>query len=129
MPEELFNELKNKYESGLKDDFNVVLKNRRTMGFALGGFFGAILLMMFGGFFGILSGNGIVFTIGPIIAIGSFIVMIVQMFKGNKGEGAYHTKYYETVVKDLISTMYSDVNLSLTDLYDFRNVGNNRNKR
>ena len=122
MPEELFNELKNKYESSLKDDFDIVLKTRRTTGFALGGFFGAILLMMFGGFFGVLNGSGIVFVIGPIVAVGSFIVLIVQMFKGGKGEGAYHTKYYETVVKDLISIEDSDVKLSLTDEYDFRNV-------
>ncbi len=122
MPEELFNELKNKYESSLEEDFKKVMKNRRTMGIAFGGFFGSIVLMMVFGFIGVLNSNGIIFAIMPFIMIGSFILMIVQLIKGGKGEDTYHTKYYQTVIKDLMSTMYNDVDLSLTDQYDFRNV-------
>ena len=118
MPEDLYNQLKNKYESTLDADFKVVVKNRRIMGYAVTGFIGSILLMMFGGFLGL----GIIFVVGPVVAIASFITLLVMMFKGNKGENTYHTKYYETVEKDLISTLYNDVNFSLTDEYDFRNV-------
>lgn len=110
MDDKLFNELKQKYDEVLKEDFEKYKNYKKVGGWLAGlifGFIFTIWALMFTG----ISGFG-----SPLIALIPLALIVVSVYKlisyGKKSKGGanFNDKYISTVIVDLLSHFYSDVN-------------------
>jgi len=110
MNDQLFNELKQKYESELREDYEKYSNYRKAGGWVVGiifGFIFSIWILMFTG----ISGFG-----SPILILLPIGLLVVSVYKlisyGKKGKGGSHfNEYYmKTVIQDILSRLYTDVN-------------------
>ncbi len=110
MNDQLFNELKQKYEKELNEDYEKYSNYKKAGGWVAGiilGFIFTIWAFMFTS----ISGFG-----SPLIALLPLGLIVLSIYKlivyGKKGKGGSHfNEYYmKTVIQDLLSTLYTDVN-------------------
>ena len=103
MNDQLFNEIKQKHESELSVDFEKMRLRSKGNTYVVLGIIGAILFTQLTFMFSSLV----------LLLLGCFcIVLIIRGFTlKNQGKGGrdYHQQYYNTVVKDLLDTLYDDI--------------------
>ena len=108
MDDQLFNELKQKYEHLLQEDFEKYNNYRKAGGWIVGIIFGIIFTIW------VLMFTGISQMASPLLAILPIGLLVVSIYKvatyRKKGKGGanFNDKYQKTVVADLLSHLYTD---------------------
>ena len=110
MDEQLFNELKQKYEYLLQEDYEKYNYYRKAGGWIVGIIFGAVFtiwLLMFTGISGLANPIIALLPIGLLVLS---IYKVVYYRKRGKGGANFNDRYMKTVVTDLLSHFYTDIN-------------------